>query len=180
MSIRARREYLSAIWLRYRNSSRKEKTQILNEFVKVTGIGRKHAIARLSRPLESILVTKNAGAPRKYLREELLPFVRELWLAMEQIGAKRMKVALEVWLTFYQNEEFTEEHRLALLQMSASTLERILSMIRKQSRPVGYCGTTKGFYQLIMQRTPIQTRDFNIKGPGHLEGDLRCSSVSAR
>ena len=171
MSIRARREYLSAIWLRYRNSSRKEKTQILNEFIAVTGLGRKHAIHRLSQPIKSILEAKGAGAPRQYAREELLPFVRDLWLAMEQIGAKRMKVAIPVWLLFYLNSECTQAHREALLKMSASTLERILSMIRKQSRPTGYCGTSKGLYHLIMQRTPIQTRDFNICGPGHLEGD---------
>jgi hypothetical protein len=181
MSIRARREYLSAIWPRYRKSNRKEKTQILNEFVKVTGLGRKHAIFRLSQPLERISSSKGGGAPRRYAREELLPFVRELWLAMEQIGAKRMKVALVVWLVFYENAQFTSFHREALLKMSASTLERILSMIRKQSRPVGYCGTKKGLYHLIMQRTPIQTRDFNIKGPGHLEGDTvhHCGSSVA-
>jgi hypothetical protein len=76
----------------------KKKPQILNEFVKVTGLGRKHAIFRLSQPLERISSSKGGGAPRRYAREELLPFVRELWLAMEQIGAKRMKVALVVWL----------------------------------------------------------------------------------
>ena len=181
MSIRARREYLSAIWLRYRNSSRKEKTRILNEFVQVTGLGRKHAIFRLSQPLERISSSKGGGAPRRYSREELLPFVRDLWLAMEQIGAKRMKVALGVWLLFYENTDCSEAHREALRKMSPSTLERILSMIRKQYRPVGYCGTSKGFYHLIMQRTPIQTKDFNIKGPGHLEGDTvhHCGSSVA-
>jgi hypothetical protein len=181
MSIRARREYLRAIWPRYKKSNRKEKTQILNEFVKVTGLGRKHAIFRLSQPLERISSSKGGGAPRRYAREELLPFIRELWLAMEQIGAKRMKVALGVWLVFYENAQFTSFHREALLKMSASTLERILSMIRKQSRPMGYCGTKKGLYHLIMQRTPIQTRDFNINGPGHLEGDTvhHCGSSVA-
>lgn len=181
MSIRARREYLTAIWLRYRNSGRKEKTRILNEFVAVTGLARKHAIFRLAQPLEVISASRTGGAPRKYAREELLPFVRELWLAMEQIGAKRMKVALAVWLLFYENPDCTQAHRDDLLKMSASTLERILSMIRKQSRPVGYCGTTKGFYQFIMQRTPIQTKDFNIKGPGHIEGDTvhHCGSSVA-
>jgi hypothetical protein len=37
MSIEARREYLRAIWKRYRESSRKQKAEILNEYVRVTG-----------------------------------------------------------------------------------------------------------------------------------------------
>jgi len=90
---------------------------------------------------------------------------------MEKIEAKRMKAALGFWLQFYENPDCTPEYRDSLMRMSASTLERILSMIRQQARPVGYCGTTKGSYHLVMQRTPIQTRDFNINGPGHLEGD---------
>ena len=63
-----------------------------------------------------------------------------------------------------------KEHREALLKMSASTLERILHEIRQLMKPKGIGLTRKGRY-LLMHRIPIQTRDFNIKGPGHLEGD---------
>ena len=172
MSIEARREYLRAIWERYKKAKRKEKTVILNEYIQVTGLNRKYAIWRLSQPLDRFTGRSKAGAPRKYDRRELLPFVRDLWLCMEQIGAKRMKAALPIWLPFYRNgdESFTKEHREALLKMSASTLERILHEIRQLMKPKGIGLTRKGRY-LLMHRIPIQTRDFNIKGPGHLEGD---------
>jgi hypothetical protein len=52
MSIGARREYLKAIWFRYRQSSRKEKSVILTEYINVTGLNRKYAIWRLSQPLD--------------------------------------------------------------------------------------------------------------------------------
>jgi hypothetical protein len=173
MSIEARREYLRAIWKRYRESSRKQKAEILNEYVRVTGQKRKYVIWKLSQPLERFEGRVRSGAPRKYDRGALLPFVRELWLCMEQIGAKRMKAALAIWLPFYREREasFTAEHEQALLRMSASTLERILREVRQALRPKGLGGTRKSGYQLLMHRIPIQTRDFNINAPGHLEGD---------
>ena len=63
MSIRAKREYLSAIWPRHRKSNRKEKTRTLNKFVEVTGLGRKHAIFCLSQLLERISRSKCGGRP---------------------------------------------------------------------------------------------------------------------
>lgn len=172
MSIGARKEYLKAIWGRYRKAGRKEKTVILNEYVQVTGLNRKYAIWRLRQSLERFEGRSRAGAPRRYDRAELLPFVRELWLSMEQIGAKRMKAAMAIWLPFYResDETFTREHAEALLKMSASTLERILHEIRQAMQPKGIGRTRKGRY-LLMHRIPIQTKDFNITGPGHLEGD---------
>ena len=172
MSIEARREYLKAIWERYRKAKRREKTGILNEYVQVAGLNRKYAIWRLSQPLERFEGRGRAGAPRRYDRAALKPFIRELWLAMEQIGAKRMKAALPIWLPFYRDadESFTKEHCEALLRMSASTLERILHEIRQAMRPRGFGGTRKSAY-LLKHRIPIQTKDFNITGPGHLEGD---------
>ena len=172
MSIEARREYLRAIWKRYKKAKRKEKTIILTEYTQVTGLNRKYAIWRLSQPLERFTGRHKAGAPRRYDRRELLPFVRDLWFCMEQIGAKRMKAALPIWLPFYRDadDNLTKEHRDALLKMSASTLERILHEVRQATQPKGIGRTRRGNY-LLMHRIPIQTKDFNIKGPGHLEGD---------
>jgi len=89
---------------------------------------------------------------------------------MEQIGAKRMKCALKIWLPFYRNPNFAPAHEAALLKMSASTLERILHAVRQAMRPQGWGLTQKGSYPLLMHRIPIQTKDFNIQAPGHLEG----------
>lgn len=49
MSPRSKKEYLKAIFLRYKKSSRKEKNVILNEFCQTCGYHRKHAIRLLKK-----------------------------------------------------------------------------------------------------------------------------------
>jgi hypothetical protein len=72
MSIGARREYLKAIWFRYRQSSRKEKSVILTEYINVTGLNRKYAIWRLSQPLDRFDGSRRADIP------EFILFFRKL------------------------------------------------------------------------------------------------------
>jgi hypothetical protein len=140
-------------------------------------MGHKHAIARLSRPLESIIATKNAGALKDYLREELLQFVRELWLAMEQIGAKRMKVALEVWLTFYENEQFTERHRLALSDLSPPTLN---SEPMKTVRPEASAPKRRRFISAFVRREVWNHARGQCEANFRADGPERFRRCSAR
>ncbi len=48
MSPRSKREYIDAIYVRYKRASRKRKTEILNEFCLNFGYHRKHAIRVLN------------------------------------------------------------------------------------------------------------------------------------
>ena len=52
MSKMAKRELLASIQDRYRESSRKDKSKILDEFIAVTGHHRKHGIRLLAQPAE--------------------------------------------------------------------------------------------------------------------------------
>gem|GEM_PF-1801985 len=47
MSPRSKREYIEAIYLRYKHTSRNEKTHIIDEFCTICGYHRKHAIRLL-------------------------------------------------------------------------------------------------------------------------------------
>jgi hypothetical protein len=49
LSVTTRRELIEAVAARYRAAGRNEKREILDEFVKVTGFHRKHAIRALKR-----------------------------------------------------------------------------------------------------------------------------------
>jgi hypothetical protein len=49
MSPRSKKEYIEAIYLRYKNASRKQKTPILNEFCATLNFHRKHAIRLLRK-----------------------------------------------------------------------------------------------------------------------------------
>ncbi len=61
ISREARSELVSAVASRYRDSSKGDKTKILDEFVRVTGFHRKHAVRVL-------LGRANEGKPRSTSR----------------------------------------------------------------------------------------------------------------
>src|ERR1035441_5729803 len=52
LSVTTRRELIEAVAARYRAGGRHEKKEILDEFVKVTGFHRKHAIRALRKALK--------------------------------------------------------------------------------------------------------------------------------
>jgi len=70
MSPRAKKEYREAVYLRYKNAPRHEKTAILNEFCATCGCHRKHAIRFLKRFKRFIKPkTKTRGKPPIYQNE---------------------------------------------------------------------------------------------------------------
>jgi hypothetical protein len=81
MSPRSKKEYIEAIFLRYKKTPSKEKTPILDEFYATCGYHREHAIRLLRRFKRSIKPkTKKRGKPPVYHREVLLkPLTRESW-----------------------------------------------------------------------------------------------------
>jgi hypothetical protein len=58
MEIGARRAYLNAVKERYKKSSKKQKTQILNELCQVCNYNRKHAIKLLTKMAQPRPYTK--------------------------------------------------------------------------------------------------------------------------
>lgn len=87
-----RRELKEAVGERYRAAGRWERRQILDEFTRVTGYHRKHALRVLHRPF-----VPRPARPRKRLYGEA---VREalalLWEAADRICGKRLKALLPV------------------------------------------------------------------------------------
>jgi len=68
MTIKFRMNYLKAIYPRYRKSSKALKGRILDEFCRVCGYNRKHAIRKLAAvPVESKPRLKIPQAPGKDL-----------------------------------------------------------------------------------------------------------------
>ena len=163
MSIEARRQYLDAIRERYKNANRRQKGHILWEFCQVCLYSRKHAIRILNQPAGTR--TRRSGAVRKY-GPDLIPHLKKLWFAMEQIGPRKMAAALPVWLGFYTEESLTLSQREQLLTMSASTIDRLLKFVRAKR---GLSATRPGTY--IKARIPISILDWNISKPGYIEGD---------
>ena len=87
-----RREFKQAIGERYRTAGRWERRQILDEFTRVTGYHRKHALRVLNRPLVAQLVRKR---PRLY-GEAVHQALTLLWEAADRICGQRLKPLLPV------------------------------------------------------------------------------------
>ena len=93
MSRMAKQKLLTNIRDRYRVSSRKGKTRILDEFIAVTGHHRKHGILLLAQPgdrSEKADVVKGRRIYDEAVREAVIL----VWEASDRICGKRLKAAL--------------------------------------------------------------------------------------
>ncbi len=99
MSPRSKKEYVEAIFLRYKKASRKERSIILDEFCATCGYHRKHAI-RLLRRFRRFVKPKlrKRGRSPVYHQNIILKPLKQIWLAANLPCSKRLKVILPLWL----------------------------------------------------------------------------------
>ena len=93
MSRMAKQELLTTIRDRYRGSSRKDKSRILDEFIAVTGHHRKHGIRLLGQSGASGDQVSGVKGRRIY-DEAVREAVILVWEASDRICGKRLKAAL--------------------------------------------------------------------------------------
>src|SRR6516225_12467612 len=92
LSMATRRELKQAVGERYRAAGRWERRQILDEFTRVTGYHRKHALRVLHRPF-----VPRPARPRKRIYDEAVrQALALLWEAGDRICGKRLKALLPV------------------------------------------------------------------------------------
>lgn len=164
-----RRAYLEAIRARYRKSNRAGKATILDEFCVVCGYHRKYAIRLLGRTKPKA-PSRRVGRKPMYVSPTLLEALRRIWLASDQLCGKRLKAALPLWLPHYEAEQgaLSETDRHDLLNVSASTLDRLLKPLRV-AHPKGLSGTKPG--TLLKRQIPIRCEHWDVSQPGFLEAD---------
>ena len=92
----AKRELLATIRDRYRASSRKDKSRILDEFIAVTGHHRKHGIRLLGQSGDTDDKVPEVKGRRIY-DEAVREAVILVWEASDRICDKRLKAALLTW-----------------------------------------------------------------------------------
>lgn len=166
-----RDEMLAAVAARYRDSSRVEKTRILDEFASVTGHHRKHAM-RLLRAGPS--GQDPASRPERRIYDEA---VREalivLWEASDRICGKRLKAMIPILLPAMERHghlDLGPEIRAALLIISAATIDRALAPQWERS---GRNTRRRGSPSALRRSIPVRTfSDWNDPPPGFLEVDL--------
>ena len=163
MTQELRRTYINRIYLRYQKSRRKEKALILDEFCQVFSVTRKHAIKILNEV--PVLNGRRAG-PKRVYGPEVIHHLHVLWNEMNRMCGKKMKVALTLWLPFYDCPQATKER---LLQVSSATIDRALRPF-KEGKIRGISSTIPA-ESLIKNKIPIKLLDGDVKEPGFLEAD---------
>lgn len=165
-------KYLKQLRARYRKGSKKERSTILDEFVKTTGYHRKHAIAVLNGRRER--VSGPIRRPRRavYGAEEVdaLVVVAELF---DDICSKRLRAAMDI--------ELSRLYEAGVLQVSRACYQKLLTispatMDRLRARHRHGPGKGRGFTKpgtLLKDRIPIRTwADWTEDRPGFCEVDL--------
>lgn len=169
------RQFTMAIYIKHTQASysnakgRKAKSLILDDFCKFTGYERKYAITLLKHKVVGWR-EKPLGRKKVYKPEEILIPLKQIWFATNQMCGKRLKVALPIWLPFYEQTygALDETIRVKLLEASTATLDRLLSSLRaRYPRRLG--GTKPGY--LLKHQIPIKTNQWNEDRPGFVEGD---------
>ena len=164
--------YLSQLQTRYRQAGKKEKSRILEEFVKTTGYHRKHATAVLNGRRERVRGPIRRPRRAQYGAEEAdaLALLADLF---DDICSKRLRVAIDVELPrLYQADvlHISSECYENLLRVSPATMDRLRARYRPRH------GQRRGFTKpgaLLKQRIPVRTwADWTEDRPGFCEIDL--------
>lgn len=163
---RLRRDYINVLRERYQKASKTYKTRILDGLCEDFKVHRKYAIRLLNGKQE---LKNRPGGRRPVYSQESELHLRKLFRAMNQCCAIKMKVAMPIWLKFYDDPELTDQIRAELLKMSSATIERRLKKYKAKLRRTLNTGTKFATY--IKNKIPIRPFDYNITEPGHFECD---------
>lgn len=170
ISLKTRRELTAAVAERYRAADRQSKKAILDEFVKITGYHRKHAIRILSGKQ---VTQQKKPLGRRIYHEAVDEALIVLWEAADRICGKRLKSLLPTLLEAMERHghlSLDESLRRLLLSMSASTIDRRLQKARQQT-----LGTRRKKRALnrVQKLVAVKTfADWTDIRPGFMEMDL--------
>jgi len=145
MSLSAKRECLARIHGRYQRAGRPHKVRILSEFCALCGYHRKSALRLLNRPLRTT-PPKRSGPKIIYNPLTLLPVLKAVWLASDQLCSKLLKAALPEWLEHYERRStpLPEAFKKKLLKISPAQIDRLLRPARVQHPKQGLSATRPG------------------------------------
>src|ERR1035437_9898527 len=111
-----------------------------DQYGQVCGYDRKDAIKRLAA--DPLRPRRKAGRKPRYDKELLLPVLKRVWLASDQMCSKRLRAALPKWLP--HRSPLSAASRAQLLALSPATLDRLLQPLRVRYPGKGLGGTKPG------------------------------------
>lgn len=171
MSMPARREYLAAIYRRYRHATKPEKSRILKEFCRATGYHRKYATRILNAPLRRTPAVRR-GRGCVYTHEDTY-WLKKIWVILDYPCGQRLQpmvpemiAVLARWRELLVPAGITDHLR----RMSAATIDRRLARFRHEAGR-RLRGTTKPG-SLLKKQIPIVLSRWDETRPGFTELDL--------
>jgi hypothetical protein len=180
MDMRTRKTVAKEAAKRYRRARKKDKGQLLDEFVALTGYNRCYAARvlrgaekRRCRPRKRRHRGGKQGRKKKYGPEVLAP-LRKIWGILDFACGKRLVANMEEMvsvLTRFKELDVSDEVRQLLGAMSAATADRLLAGDRERLELKGRSGTKPG--SLLKYKIPICTfADWDDADIGFLQVDL--------
>ena len=171
MSLSGKRESLARIHGRYQRAGRPHKLLILDEFCATCGYHRKSALRLLNRPLALPGTRARPGPKPTYEPEVLLPVLKRIWLASDQLCSKLLKAALPEWLQHYESQQgaLTGEVKEKLLAISPAQIDRLLRPARVGQPKKGLGATRPG--TLLRHQVPTRGGPADTSKPGTVAVD---------
>ena len=170
MEGRARWEYLQAIHGRYRAATRREKSQILDEFCRVTGYHRKYALRRLNGPPPGTTPPRRRPRAVSY-GPEVIQALRVIWEAAGYPWSVRLQALLPLWLPWARRRlRLSATLCQQLRRLSPRQMDRRLGPVKRTLKTRRYGRTKPG--TLLKHHIPIKTDRWDVAVPGYTETDL--------
>jgi hypothetical protein len=171
ISTQTKEELVFVLKRRYCLSPKAEKTLILDEFIAVSGYHRKHAIRLLSN--KTMQIDPNAiKHSRRIYNEAVKEALIVTWEAADRICSKRLKAVLPNLVDAMERHghlHLNPEVRKQLFRVSASTIDRLLSLIRDPSQKQ----RRRRQLKKVSKQVPVRTfADWDSPKPGYLEIDF--------
>jgi len=165
-----RRDYLRAIYDRYRRGTTETKGKILDEFCRVCDYNRNYAVRLLNGPRPEALPRLRRPRGPSYGRA-VIQALAQVWGAAGFPWSVRLKAMLPLWLPWLrQRLALTPELERQLRAISPRQIDRRLLSRKRVLRRRLYGRTKPG--TLLKHHIPIKTDHWDVSAPGFTEIDL--------
>jgi len=173
MSPKSKEEYSAIMAGRYKKiKKRNQKNLILNEYCRITGYHRKHAIRKLNNFTFFVKPRrKKPGRPSRYNNPPILAPLKTIWLQANLPCSKNLKAIIPIWLPHYAQTYHALDLPVikALKSISPAMIDRLLKPIRPKYKKRGISCTKPG--SLLRNQIPIKTNQWDEFNPGCIEAD---------
>src|SRR5712692_2501903 len=167
----SRWEYFRAIFFRYREAVRKEKSRILEEFCRVCGYNRKYAIRKLNGAPPGEKPARKRRRSRPRYGSQVISILHEVWEAAGYPWSVRWKALVPLWLPWIGKRfrlPIVVERQL--LSIGARQIDRRLADRKRRLKRRLYGRTKPG--TLLKHHIPVRTDNWDVTVPGFAEVDL--------